>query len=732
MAHSPILKQGRNYWRMEQAERLAFLVDGADYFYAFRETVKKAQHSVLIVGWDIDSQVELVREYKPENVQEEKPDGLPTRLGDFLDSLLKRNDRLHIHILDWDHNMIFTPAREWMPLYKKDYATHPRLHFHLDNRHPAGACHHQKIVVVDGQVAFAGGLDLTRGRWDTSAHQPGDPRRREEKAAEAVPRPHHDIQMMVSGPIAATLDELARERWRHATGEVLCAGEPSFPDTATAPHSSGAGYWPDYLAPDLENVQVAIARTVPHHNDQAEVREVEQLLLDAIAVAQDSIYIEAQYFTAQKIGAALAKRLKEYDGPEIIVLLPEQTNGWLPQNTMNVLRERLCRQLQKADRYNRLRLYCPHVPGLDGQWVNLHSKMTIIDNELVRVGSANLNNRSMGLDTECDLVLEAGGDPRIRDAIEAFRNRLLGEQLGVEHDEVGARLLREGSLVRAIESLRSAGRTVNPLTLHITPNMDALVPDNQIVDPSQPISAELLAPVAAAQREPGRRRAVVAMIAAVFASVLGLAALYGSPLREWMNVDALAGLAADFEHAPGAPLLALGIFVAGGLVGFPLTVLVIVCILVFGPWHGFLYSLFDALVSAMVTYALGHFLGSGAVRRLAGKKLNKLNGRLASRDLLTLIIVRIVPLASFTLINMAAGASNIRFRDFIVGSAIGLLPGILGISLFIDQLAATLRKPDLPAFALLAAIIGVIVVSGWSFWRWEERHRNSRPGVPAD
>jgi phospholipase D1/2 len=109
-----------------------------------------------------------------------------------------------------------------------------------------------------------------------------------------------------------------------------------------------------------------------------------------------------------------------------------------------------------------------------------------------------------------------------------------------------------------------------------------------------------------------------------------------------------------------------------------------------------------------------------------------LNSRLARRDLLTLIIVRIVPLASFTLINMAAGASNIRFRDFIVGSAIGLLPGILGISLFMDQLAATLREPDLPAFALLAAIIGVIVVSGWSFWRWEERHRNSRPGVPAD
>lgn len=739
MTHSPILKPGRNCWRVEHADRLAFLVDGADYFRAFRETAKQARHSLLIIGWDIDSGVALLREHHPgdgvhgghgghRQEQEQEPDGLPVNLGDFLNSLLERNNQLHIHILDWDFTMIFTPAREWMPLYKEECTVHPRLHFHQDDQHPAGACHHQKIVVVDDCVAFAGGLDLTRGRWDTSEHRPDDPRRRETET-EPVPQPYHDIQMMVSGAVAAALGELARERWRHATGEVLSVTKLSAPQVQ--PALLGFSCWPDYLAPDLENVQVAITRTVPRHNNQAEVREVQQFLQDAIASARDSIYIEAQYFTASKIGTALAKRLREYDGPEVVVLLPEHSDGWLPRNTMDVLRERVFSQLKKADRHNRLRLYCPDVPGLDGQCLNMHSKMIMIDNELVRVGSANFNNRSMGLDTECNLVLEANGDARIRSAIDAFRNRLLGEHLGVEPGEFGARVAREGSLIRAIESLRGSGRTLHPLTLHVTPNMDALVPDSQIVDPEQPVDADKVIRkfVPEEQHEPAHH---IALIVSIIAVILGLAAWHGPPLLEWINADMLVRFATDFEKTPGAPLLALGIFVAGGLVALPLTVLVVVCDLVFGLWHGFLYSLLGAMVSAMVTYALGHFLGRNTVRRFAGKKLNELNRRLARRGLITMIIVRIIPVAPFTIINMVAGAARIRFRDFVIGSAIGLLPGIVGISLFTDRLAATIQKPDLPAFAILAAVAAVIILGGWSFWRWEERRRNTRLRAPID
>lgn len=723
MRAASILKPGKNCWRTERADRIAFLVDGADFFRAFRETAKQARYSLLIIGWDIDSRVELVKEQNPEH----EPDGLPVSLGDFLNSLIKRNSQLHIHVLDWDFIMLFAPSREWMPLYKEEWKAHPRLHFHLDDQHPAGACHHQKIVVVDDCVAFAGGLDLTRGRWDTPQHRPCDPRRRDGET-DPIPQPYHDIQMMVSGPAAAALGELARERWHCATGEKLAP-----PRAPARSHLEKSGYWPDYLTPDLENTTVAIARTIPRFGNQAEVREVEQLLLDAIAAARDSIYIEAQYFTAQKIGAAVEKRLNEYDGPEIVVLLPEYTDGWLSQNTMDVLRERLFKRLQNADHHHRLRLYCPHVPGLDGECVNVHSKIIIIDNELLRVGSANLNNRSMGLDTECDLALEAAGDVRIRGAIDAFRNRLLAEHLGVEPGVVEAHLACDGSLIRAIEALSSSGRTLVPLAFRVTPEMDALIPDTQIVDSDKPLDAEHLIKevVPEEQREPARRHA--ALIIALLAAVLGLtAAWHWSPLREWVNINTLAGIASGFEQMPGAPILALGVFIIGGLIAFPLTVLIIVCVLVFGPWQGFLYSLSGAMLSAILMYGLGHLLGRSTVQRFAGRKISELNRRLARRGLLTIIFVRIIPVAPFTVINLIAGASHIRFRDFAIGSAIGLLPGIVGMSLFTDRLAATIQKPDLPTFALLAAVIAAIVVSGWSFWRWEGRRRNTRLRAQAD
>ncbi|HEU4853953.1 MAG TPA: VTT domain-containing protein [Nitrosospira sp.] len=718
MTGSTILKPGDNCWRIDHADQIAFIVDGADFFRAFRETVKQARRSVLIMAWDIDSRVNLIRE-------EEESDELPVGLGDFLNAMVERNDQLSIHVLDWDFVMIFAPDREWLPLYKQKWSGHPRLHFCLDDRHPTGACHHQKIVVVDDQVAFAGGLDLTTGRWDTPEHLPCDPRRRDLET-EPIPQPYHDIQMMVSGPAAAALGQVARDRWFHATGKKL-----SPPEIQALPRDWR--YWPDYLTPDLENAEVAIARTIPEYENQVEVREIERLLLDAIAAARDSIYIEAQYFTARKISAALAKRLEEEHGPEIVLLLPEHTVGWLSRNTMDVLRERLFKQLLKADRYNRLRLYEPCIPGLDDECVNVHSKIIIIDDELLRIGSANMNNRSMGLDTECDLVIEASGKAHIRSAIHAFRTRLLSEHLGMEAGRIEECMERERSLINTIESLRGSGRTVRPLPFRVTADVDALVPGEEIVDPGRPIDPDELIKefVPEEEREPVRNH--IFLIVSILAAIMGLAAAWHwSPLREWVDVDTLLGFAAELEQTPGAPLLALGVFIVSGLVAFPLTVLIIVCVLIFGPWQGFLYSMLGALLSAMLTFGLGHLLGRNTVRRFAGKKLRELNKRLARRGLMTIIIVRIIPFAPFSVINMIAGASHIRFRDFVIGSAIGMLPGMVGISLFTDRLAATLQKPDLPAFAILVAVVAVLIVSGWKFWQWEEKHWNTRLRAQSD
>jgi phospholipase D1/2 len=168
-AAAPLLQPGRNCWRIEKSSRLAFLIDGAAYFSAVRAAIARARRSVFILGWDIDSRVRLV----PGGAN----DGLPEELGDFLNEVVKRQRDLQMYVLTWDFAMVFALDREWLPIYKLDWRTHRRLHFQLDDKHPLGASHHQKIVVVDDAVAFVGGLDLTHHRWDTPEHACRNPGR---------------------------------------------------------------------------------------------------------------------------------------------------------------------------------------------------------------------------------------------------------------------------------------------------------------------------------------------------------------------------------------------------------------------------------------------------------------------------------------------------------------------------------------------------------------------------
>jgi phospholipase D1/2 len=411
MAERRILTEGWNCWRITRAQRVSFLIDGAAYFAAFAAAAEQAQESIFIVGWDVDSRVRLM----PDTEQ----GALPAELGRFLNALVSRRRRLQVYILSWDFAMVFALEREPLPMLKLGWWTHRRVHFHLDGQHPVWASHHQKIVVVDDAIAFAGGMDLAIKRWDTPEHN-ADDRRRVDPSGQPYP-PMHDVQMAVDGEAAAALGELARERWRRATGHHI-----------GTIHQPGSDPWPCFLSPDLENVGVAISRTQPAYNGNPAIREVEALYLDAIAAAQHSIYIEAQYFTSTAIAEALEKRLREPGGPEVLLILPRDGAGWLEQNTMTVLRARLLRRLRAADRFGCLRVYYPTVLKLGDGCINVHSKILVVDDTLVRVGSSNLSNRSMGLDTECDLAIETAGDARIGDAIAHFRDRLLGEHLGVQ------------------------------------------------------------------------------------------------------------------------------------------------------------------------------------------------------------------------------------------------------------------------------------------------------------
>jgi phosphatidylserine/phosphatidylglycerophosphate/cardiolipin synthase-like enzyme/uncharacterized membrane protein YdjX (TVP38/TMEM64 family) len=709
----PILKPGHNCWRIEPAERLAFLVDGADYFRAFRSAALNARRSILILAWDIYSGLRLVRDGDEEE---------PNTLRELLEHAARSRRQLHAYVLNWDFVMLYGIDREWLPVYRLDWTTHWRVHFGLDDRHPMGGSHHQKVVVLDDAVAFCGGLDLTRARWDTPAHRPGDPRRDE---GDGPSDPHHDVQVMVGGPAARALGELARSRWRRACDREIPAHAPGRVDDL----------WPGHVKADATDVRVAIARTDPAYRGRSEVREVEQLFVDAIAAARRSIYIENQYFTSPVIGEALARRLEEPDGPEVVLVSGKATRGWLSQVTMDVLRARLGKRLESRDRNGRLRLLYPDIPGLDEHCLNVHAKVMVVDDAFVRVGSANLNNRSMGLDTECDLAFESEGRDDLRDAIAGFRSRLLAEHLGVERAELARTLGETGTLVRAIDALAGSGRTLRPLPLALSEELEALAPDVALVDPEQPVDPERLAEELLHEEErPPARRRVAAWVALLTALGALAAAWRWTPLSEYLDIDTLFAALGRFAELPAAPLLAVAGMVVGGLAMFPITLLIFVAVLAFGPVTGFLCALAGALGSALAGYGVGASLGRNVVRRVAGGRLNRVSKRLAKQGLLAVVLSRVVPIAPFTVINLVAGASHIGLKDFALGTLIGMGPGIAAITLFTGRIRAMLEDPTWENGLTLALVFGAVALAGYVLVRWLKRRagEESASDPPAE
>lgn len=691
---STLLRPGENCWRIEHAARAAVLVDGEAYFTAFALAAERARHSIIILAWDFNSHAV---------VKFDERTGETVELGDFLNGLARRRRGLDVRVLIWDYPMIFGTDREFPPIYGLGWKPHRRVRIRYDNTQPVAGSHHQKVVVIDDRIAFCGGLDLTARRWDTPAHRPTEARRKAD--AVAYP-PFHDVMMMVDGTAARALGELARERWRLATGRK------------PAVKRSYAELWPATLTPHFADASVALSRTCPPHESRPAVREIEQLYVDMIAAAQHYIVIENQYFTGQAIGEALAARLAEPEGPEIIVVLRLLSHGWLEEVTMQNLRRNLIDRLQKADHAGRFHVYYPFIEGLqEGTCIDVHSKVLIVDDEWLRVGSANVSNRSMGLDTECDLTLEARGRKDLVSGIRAFRDRLLAEHVGVSPEHLGREIAAHGSISAAIDRLGSPGRALRRLENSTVP--DAIVSLASIADPEQPVSLENLVGQFAPRtsvRLSGTRWLKVAMTILI---VAGLAAMWQfTPLHAAFTPAHVTAWAHAFANRAWAPLIVLAAFTPAALLMFPRPLITLFAVVAFGPWLGFAYSMAGILISALFTYWLGTRMDRSTVRRLAGPRLNRVLEVLRRRGLVALTALRLVPLAPFTIEGIVAGAIRIPLRDFTLGTALGMLPGTLAATVFGDQLQIALRDPAQVNLWIVGGVVVALTAATLLVRRW--------------
>jgi phospholipase D1/2 len=700
----------KNCWRVARANRVAFLVDGAAYFSAFRRAAIRARRSIFMIGWDFDTLVPLLPEGAPS-------DGFPRRLLAFLNALCKKTPGLSIYVLAWDFSVIYTFEREPLPAVKFGWRSHRGVHFAMDGEHPLGASHHQKIIVVDDRMGFVGGMDLTFARWDTPEHRADDARRATLDGS--IARPMHDVQVAVGGETAAALGDLFRARWLAATGQPLSTHVPPARRSkrATAIAASAADPWPDDLAADVEDSEVAIARTAPALVPAARsVREIETLTLQAIAAAKRTIFIENQYLTSGLVGHALAARLKESDGPEVILVLPREQGGWLEQSSMGVLRERLLARLRASDHHGRLRAYYPVVPGLsDEQCLGVHSKVLVVDDALLKVGSANLSNRSMGFDTECDLALGAFGARQQENAraIAGLRARLLAEHLGARPEALEARFAASKSWIRAIESLNGGPRRLLLLDAGPEPTVHLAMLNGLVCDPEQPISPEKLIQefVPAGSRRRARRSLV--HYAVLLATILLVGTVWRfTPLRELLVVERLVEVGRAVRGSPFSFFYVVAAYLLGGFLFFPITLLIASTALLFDPTRGFVFAMTGSLASACATYGAGRLLGRPVVERmLRTPRMRRFRDELRRRSFAAIFGARLVPVGSFSLINMLAGALGVRFRAYFLGNVLGILPGILGLTLFANRLENTLAKPNVTNIAVLVLVFAAIVAA---------------------
>jgi phospholipase D1/2 len=693
-----ILRESRNCWKITKGSRLKFLIDGSAYFSALADALPLAHESILILGWDFDSRVRL----KYEN---NLTGALPT-LGDFLNLLAAKRRTLHIHILVWDFAMIFALDRQTIPFFGTDWRRHRRVHFHLDGNHPMGASHHEKIVVIDDSLAFVGGNDLTRGRWDTPEHRAQEPRRTDFKGG-LLP-PHHDVQVAVEGEVAASLGNLVRERWWRATGRHL------------QPPSKRGDRWPASLAPDATDVDVAIARTEPLYGTTKEVREIGTLFCDALRAARRWIYIENQYLSAASVGDALEQRLRETDGPEIVIVNSRSSQGWLEGATMDVLRARLVQRLRDADHNHRLRVFCPFINEQASDCVSVHAKLLIVDDFFVGVGSANISNRSMGFDSECDLAFEAGAGSELCQAISRMRNSLLAEHLGTNTERVEAVLGETNSLLSSIKVLSdNPERTLHLVDCSVPDWLNQMIPESAVVDPETPLAPEKLVEEFVVSEQHGSASGALLRGLLILAGIFVIAAAWRwTGLRNWLNLETLAAWGTAIRENDQAPFWVIGAFLLGGISVFPVTLLIFASAFILDWLPAIVCSLFGCIASAALIFGIGRGLGRKNVARLAGRRLNRVNRLISKHGTLAVAVVRMIPIAPYTLVNLAAGAVRMPFRDFLYGTLLGMCPGVVGITFFTKQLEQMIRRPSPFNMVVLVGTLFIMLAGIVALRRW--------------
>jgi phospholipase D1/2 len=469
------LRAGEHWHWSGSAVSSTVIVDAAAYYAAFYRAASLARRHIVITGWQFDTSVKLLRGEAARDAR------YPVELLPFLNALCAERPALRVFVLAWDYSLVYSLEREWLQGLKFAFQSSPAIRFEFDTHPSFGGSHHQKLAVIDGVTAFAGGLDICEERWDDRRHAQAHPLR--VNPAGAICRPNHEVQASVQGEAAAALLQLFRERWLTALGEELELEPDATSPAATLELTSVD---PDAILP-LSADTVAIARTLPA-GAAPPVREVNAVINTALSAAERLIYIETQYFTSRTVTSTLLERLRDAERPrlQLLILMPRGADNGKEKFALGDLQAAMLSDLATAAEQHghELKFLCSAVAGDDCEAATfIHSKVLIVDDELLCVGSANMTERSMTLDSELCLLWQADAGSRLSADIQGVRASLLGEHAGRpphEFLEIDGLMTR---ISKAIEDGSSRLRETHFDPVSVSPLKQA------IFDPSGPGAA---------------------------------------------------------------------------------------------------------------------------------------------------------------------------------------------------------------------------------------------------
>ncbi|MDC8830956.1 VTT domain-containing protein [Alteromonas gilva] len=695
MTSKTIFDTKTNCWQETHANFATPLIDCANYYRALHSSICKAEKEIIIIGWDIDSRIRLL------HGEDEEQSEAPSRIGELIKWKAEQNPDLKIYLLRWDSSFAFFDQREMWALEVWQDKTPDNVKALLDDSIPMGGSQHQKVVLIDNEVLFSGGMDVALHRWDTRDHKIEESER---DGPDGEYGPLHDVQIVSCGPLVNHFAELARWRWDRIAQAPMPTAETTESDNELP------ATWPEGVEPCFTNVDCAIARTIPEMEDVEPVQEVCHMLLDVIGSAEEFIYIENQFATREEIAKALNKRLKECPKLNVMIVSSYDPKGLFESEAYWASRIAFKDIIEDGIDDGRAMMTYSSIRDRQGKmaYKRIHSKVMAVDDKYLIIGSANLSNRSMSLDTEVDLILH-GNNEENRDCIRLIRNDLLAEHSGRTVEDV-ATLIDSDTPVQALMD----GQLAHGYVL-------TEIDDNEFTDPSQ---ENVFRSISDPEKPLGppipslngkltwitnpRRRTIMIALGLTILSVLVGILLYISNTVSWLDGDQITAFLEESRGTYFALPTVLLVYLVGGLLFFPVTVLSLAVAAIFGPIWGPVYGMLGALLSAGVTFVIGKLLGNAGLRKLGGPKVEAVDAKLKESGIVGVATIRMLPIAPFSLVNLVAGISSITLVQFLIGTFFGMFPQMIAKGLVGDSIMQIFKSPSKETVTYL--------VIGLAFW----------------